>query len=366
MRAGFQTRQFEERLMTIGVPYAVIGGLRFYERAEIRDALAYLRLVVQPNDALAFERIVNLPRRGIGQAALNTFHQAAKEAGISVPKAARMLLDTKLIKGNARSNLILFFQMLDSWQEKLPDFKPSELANLILEESGYLEMWRRDPNIDAQQRLDNLKELIRAIDDFENLQGFLEHVSLVLDNADMASGDRVNMMTLHAAKGLEFNTVFLTGWEEGLFPHIRSLDEEGGLEEERRLAYVGLTRARKHAIITYAGFRRLPQGGKPCTPSQFIAELPKNHCIRIHMNGYVDCSSTETFQTKPTSKGYQQPLRIVSPTPAKPAAQFKVFEKVFHQKFGYGKIIEIDGDTLIIDFETSGQKHIISSFVEKA
>lgn len=359
VRAGFQTRQFEERFMTIGVPYRVIGGLRFYERAEIRDALAYIRLTVQSSDSLAFERIINLPKRGIGQAAMNLFHQTARDEGVPLPKAARMLLDTTLVKGQVRNSLTEFFQNLDRWRDNLDSMSPSELTSLILDESGYTTMWRQDNGSDAPARLENLKELLRAIDEFENLQGFLEHVSLVLDTTDAAQSDMVNIMTLHGAKGLEFGTVFLPGWEDGLFPHPKSFEEEGGLEEERRLAYVGLTRAKRKAIISHAGFRRMPQGGRPAYPSQFIGEIDKAHTVRIHSNGAVD----EGYGVKWFSQGGAPKL---SGRVNFSKHMFKVDERVFHQKFGYGYITSVEGDKLVIDFETSGIKNVMADFIEKA
>lgn len=358
VRAGFQTRQFEERFMTTGIPYRVIGGLRFYERAEVRDALAYIRLTVQPSDSLAFERIINLPKRGIGQAAMNLFHQTAREEGIPLAKAARRLLDTTLIKGQVRNSLTEFFKNLDRWQDNLSSMPASELVGLILDESGYTHMWRQDNGGDAPARLENLKELLRAIDEFDNLQGFLEHVSLVLDTTNASQSEMVNIMTLHGAKGLEFDTVFLPGWEDGLFPHPKCFEEEGGLEEERRIAYVGLTRAKRKAIISHAGFRRLPQGGRPAYPSQFIGEINKEHTLRIHSNGSVD----EGYGVKWFSQG-GSPKIAHRPNYSKHL--FKVDERVFHQKFGYGYITSIEGDKLIIDFETSGIKNIMADFVEK-
>ena len=378
VRAGFQTRQFEERFMTMGIPYRVIGGLRFYERAEIRDALAYLRLVVQESDALAFERIVNLPRRGIGQTTINLFHQVAREEGISLPKAARMLMETRLIKGGARTGLSEFFTQLDRWQDNLDTMSASALTSLILDESGYVMMWRNDPGPDAPQRLENLKELVRAVSEFDNLQGFLEHVSLVLDTTSSSNEDMVNIMTLHGAKGLEFDTVFLPGWEDGLFPHARSLEDEDGLEEERRLAYVGLTRARNRAYITYTGFRRMPQGGKPSYPSQFVHELPKEHTKRIHTNGIVDEGNggrwtsfnnptppqSPSFATKTPSLSWSN-RSSTSPKVLRPSHAFKQNDRVFHQKFGYGNIQSVEGDKLVIAFDTSGLKNVMADFVEK-
>lgn len=359
VRAGFQTRKFEERFMTIGMPYRVVGGLRFYERAEVRDALAYVRLLVQPSDSLAFERIINLPKRGIGQANLNLFHQTAREEGIPLPKAARGLLATSLLKGQVKYNLTNFFNNLDIWRQKLPTMEPAELLGIILDESGYMQMWRNDHGSDAPARIENLKELVRAIAEFETLSSFLEHVSLVLDTTNKNESDMVTLMTLHGAKGLEFDTVFLPGWEDGLFPHPKAFEEEGGLEEERRIAYVGLTRAKRKAIISHAGFRRLPQGSRPSYPSQFINEIDKAYTVRIHSNGAKD----EGYGVKWFAQG-GSPKIANRPNYSKHL--FKVEERVFHQKFGYGYISTIEGDKLIIDFETSGIKNIMADFVAKA
>ncbi len=279
VRAGFQTRAFEERFLTLGIGYRVIGGLRFYERQEIRDAVAYLRVISQPDDDLAFERIINMPRRGVGTATLETIHSYGRSQDISMTRSIRQLIDAGTLKGKVAATLSALLASFEHWRKLLGTHSIGEVTDIVLEESGYRPMWKLETSPDAQGRLDNLKELVRAMGEFESLTAFLEHVGLVTDMAENINGDMVSIMTLHAAKGLEFNHVFLPGWEEGLFPHQRSLDENGrdGVEEERRLAYVGITRARKTCTISFAGSRRMYNQWQSNIPSRFIGELPKEH-----------------------------------------------------------------------------------------
>lgn len=275
VRASFQTRELEDRFLKVGIPYRVIGGLRFYERQEVRDALAYIRLLVQPDDGLAFERIVNTPRRGIGEATMQALHNIARDQNVSLPQATYYYVQNN--QGRIANTLAQFLEQMARWRRELDGITPhSELVKIMLEESGYMDMWRKDISPDAAGRLENLKELIAAIEEFQFLPAFLEHVSLVIDNSKDSDTAMVTMMTLHTAKGLEFPVVFLPGWEEGLFPHNRALYESGGsgLEEERRLAYVGLSRAERRSIITYALQRRTYQGWNAATPSRFIREIP--------------------------------------------------------------------------------------------
>jgi DNA helicase-2/ATP-dependent DNA helicase PcrA len=276
VRASFQMRELEDRFVTLGLPYRVIGGPRFYERAEIRDALAYLRLVNQPADDLAFERIINVPRRGLGDATLKSLHEFARREGVPLLEATRGIIATDELKPKPRQALRDFVVAFDRWRAQRDTVKHTELAEIILDESGYTEMWQKDRSADAAGRLENLKELVRSMEEFENLQGFLEHIALVMDTDRGEGGEAVSIMTLHSAKGLEFDTVFLPGWEEGLLPHQRSLDEQGraGLEEERRLAHVGLTRARKRAKIYFVANRRIHGSWTSSLPSRFIDELP--------------------------------------------------------------------------------------------
>jgi DNA helicase II / ATP-dependent DNA helicase PcrA len=279
VRASFQMREFEDRFIQLGLPYRVIGGPRFYERAEIRDALAYLRVIAQPADDLAFERIVNVPKRGLGDAAVQMLHDYARKERIPLSEAASLLSATDEMKPKPRNALRELMASFDRWREQKDRLPHTELAEIVLDESGYTEMWQKDRSADAAGRLDNLKELVRSMEEFENLQGFLEHISLVMDRDSSDSEQAVNIMTLHSAKGLEFDTVFLPGWEEGLFPHQRSLDDQGraGLEEERRLAHVGLTRARKRAKIYFAANRRIHGMWSSNIPSRFLDELPEAH-----------------------------------------------------------------------------------------
>jgi DNA helicase-2/ATP-dependent DNA helicase PcrA len=277
VRASFQMREFEDRFVTLGLPYRVIGGPRFYERAEIRDALAYLRLINSPADDLAFERIVNVPKRGLGDATVQLLHDHARKRRVPMTEAARAVIVTDELKPKPRGALRGLLESLDRWRKQRDALPHTQLAEIVLDESGYTEMWQKDRSADAAGRLENLKELVRSMDEFENLQGFLERISLVMDNEKAAEADAVNIMTLHAAKGLEFDTVFLPGWEEGVFPNQRALDDQGraGLEEERRLGHVGLTRARRRAKIYFATNRRMHGLWQTNIPSRFLDELPE-------------------------------------------------------------------------------------------
>ena len=276
VRASFQMRQFEDRFVTLGLPYRVIGGPRFYERAEIRDALAYLRLVNQPADDLAFERIINVPKRGLGDATVKQLHDVARAQGVPLLEATRRIVGTDELKPKPRQTLRDLVESFDRWRLQRDAMPHHKLAEIVLDESGYTGMWQKDRSADAAGRLENLKELVNSMEEFENLQGFLEHISLVMDTSSSDGGETVSIMTLHAAKGLEFDTVFLPGWEEGIIPHKRSLDEQGraGLEEERRLAHVGITRARKRAKIFFVANRLIHGSWTSAIPSRFIDELP--------------------------------------------------------------------------------------------
>src|SRR5271155_5485633 len=277
VRASFQMREFEDRFVTLGLPYRVIGGPRFYERAEIRDALAYLRLINSPADDLAFERIVNVPKRGLGDATVQMLHDHARKRRVPLTEAARAVIETDELKPKPRGALRAVLEAIERWRKQRDALPHTELAEIILDESGYTEMWQKDRSADAAGRLDNLKELVRSMEEFENLQGFLEHISLVMDRDGGAEDQAVSLMTLHSAKGLEFDNVFLPGWEEGLFPSQRTLDEQGraGLEEERRLAHVGLTRARRRAKLYFATNRRIHGTWTTNIPSRFLDELPE-------------------------------------------------------------------------------------------
>jgi DNA helicase-2/ATP-dependent DNA helicase PcrA len=361
VRAGFQTREFEERLLKLGIPYRVVGGARFYERSEIKDAIAYIRLLVQPNDGLAFERIVNTPKRGIGQTTIQNLHMVAREQDISLPQAA-LLFSHSSSKSMACNALRTFFYNLERWRRDLETEPHVEVVKKMLDESGYTQMWQDDPSPDSPGRLENLKELVNAIEEFQYLPGFLDHVSLVMDNNQKDQKDMVNVMTLHAAKGLEFDHVFLAGWEEGIFPHARSLGDSGlkGLEEERRLGYVGISRAKKKAIITYALKRRNYQGWQPSRPSRFLKELPKDHCLYISPNG----TEMETFDA-PTPLAISHGSLGANPFTQKKIS-FKKGQRVFHEKFGYGSVVRVDGERVDVNFEHGGTKKIIASFLNVA
>jgi len=376
VRTGAQTRAFEERMITLGLPYRVVGGLRFYERAEIRDAIAYMRVLHQPSDDLAFERIVNVPRRGVGEVALRAMHVEARTQQIPLALAGERLVQSGGLKGRVGTAMKELFQQFARWREELSrDGHVLTLAKM-LDESGYTEMWKQDKSPDAPGRLENLKELVRALNDFETLAGFLDHVSLVMENEQNAEGDRASMMTLHGAKGLEFDTVFLPGWEEGLFPSQRTLDEGGlkGLEEERRLAYVGLTRARKLAIVSYAANRRLYANWQMSIPSRFVEELPEAHVERAGSAAMQRearlISAPSVFTGGPLTARRPAASHVVEAweQPARPARQdaITVGSRVFHQKFGYGQVLAVDDDRLEIVFEKAGQKRLLDRFVEKA
>lgn len=386
VRAGFQTREFEERFLTLGLPYRVVGGPRFYERLEIRDALAYFRIVNQPEDDLAFERIINTPKRGVGDATLQTLRQASRALTIPLAEAAWRLSETDELKPKMRTVLRALMQDIARWRAQLDRVPHTELARTILDESGYTAMWQADKTPEAPGRLENLKELVTAMADFETMGGFLEHVSLVMETQDSAEGDMVTLMTLHGAKGLEFDVVFLPGWEEGLFPSQRTMDENGiaGLEEERRLAYVGITRARQRAYISHAHSRRVYGSWTSTIQSRFIDELPAEN-VEVadepapfaaqggFRGGFSDWARDAGYRLP--RPGAQPPARTfpiiegqafeVKPR-ARPSSPFKVGDRVFHQKFGYGAVSGVDNDKLEIAFDQAGSKKVMDSFVVAA
>ncbi|WP_417269524.1 ATP-dependent helicase [Celeribacter sp.] len=427
VRASHQMRAFEDRFLTIGLPYRVIGGPRFYERLEIRDAMAYFRVVISPEDDLAFERIINVPKRGVGDKAMADIQITARTNGVSLKEGARIAVQDGLLKGKAKTGVAQLIDQLDRWSslcvqqirvdgvadedavierdEEPAEISHVELAEMILDESGYTTMWQNDKNPDSPGRLENLKELVKALEAFDNLGGFLEHVSLIMDNSSEEQGEMVTIMTLHGAKGLEFPVVFLPGWEEGLFPSQRSMDESGqkGLEEERRLAYVGITRAEELCTISFAGNRRVYGQWQSQLPSRFIDELPPEHVDvltppGLYGGGYGAASSggfdsgaasgmSTGFEDRVSkADGYNSPgwKRLQSRSQrsgaatnvrsgsgsmtidAKASAVFTVGDRVFHKKFGYGQVMELDGDKLTIDFDHSGEKKLVASFVVPA
>jgi DNA helicase-2/ATP-dependent DNA helicase PcrA len=418
VRASFQMREFEDRFVTLGLPYRVIGGPRFYERAEIRDALAYLRVVNSPADDLAFERIVNVPKRGLGDATVQMLHDHARKRRLPLFESARAMVETDELKPKARGALRDLLTSFDRWRAQAEVASHTELAETVLDESGYTDMWQKDRSADAAGRLDNLKELVRSMEEFENLQGFLEHISLVMDRDGGAEEEAVSLMTLHSAKGLEFDNVFLPGWEEGLFPSQRTLDEQGraGLEEERRLAHVGLTRARRRAKLYFATNRRIHGTWSTTIPSRFLDELPA-HNVEITESkggsgwggagGYGPSrfDNVESFGSSYATPGWQRaqanrarggrqnygfeerqssfgsrdtggfakqkraPLVIEGELIAKStgtSSDFNLEDRVFHQKFGYGHVVKVDGNKLTIAFEKAGEKKVVDSFVERA
>ncbi len=368
VRTGFQTREFEERFIKLGLAYKVIGGPRFYERMEIRDALAYFRVVSQCADDLAFERIINTPRRGIGGATLNTLYAYARSKGISLNGAIMDLTQTDEIKPKMRGTLMKLLDDFDRWRSLLDSMNHAELAGQILEESGYMQMWKDDKTPEALGRVENLKELVGGMQEYGSLPEFLEHVALVLENQGNNEGEFVTLMTLHGAKGLEFDHVFLPGWEEGLFPSQRTMDESGtkGLEEERRLAYVGITRAKKSVFISYATTRRMYGSWINAIPSRFVDELPKDLLEVASQNGMVQAGRSKHWD----SSGFQPKVLSSKPFDRKVQTETGAVlargDRVFHDKFGYGKIVNIDGHKLDIAFEKAGQKRVMDSFVIKA
>ena len=423
VRASFQMREFEDRFVTLGLPYRVIGGPRFYERAEIRDALAYLRVINSPADDLAFERIVNVPKRGLGDATLQMLHDHGRKRRIPLFEAARAVIETDELKPKARGALRDVIANFDRWRAQREVTLHTELAEIVLDESGYTEMWQKDRSADAAGRLENLKELVRSMEESQNLQGFLEHISLVMDRDGGAEEDAVSLMTLHSAKGLEFDNVFLPGWEEGLFPSQRTLDEQGraGLEEERRLAHVGLTRARRRAKIYFATNRRIHGTWSTTIPSRFLDELPAANVEITESKGGSGWGGSsgygpsrfdnvESFGSSYATPGWQRaqanrargqrggngqagsgfnesqspfssrgdtggfarnkrgPMTIEGELIAKStgtSSEFKLDDRVFHQKFGYGQVVKIDGNKLTIAFEKAGEKKVVDSFVER-
>jgi len=388
VRAGFQTRQFEERFITLGIPYRVLVGARFYERQEIRDAIAYLRLVVSPYDDLAFERIINVPKRGIGPAAVQTLHACAKRHGVPLFEAALLLAGTDEIKPKTRTAINTLVSGFSRWRRLLETMPHTEVAQIALDESGYTAMWQADKSPDAPGRLENLKELIAAMAEFDTLPAFLEHVSLVMEAAAETGGNQVSLMTLHGAKGLEFDYVFLPGWEEEIFPSRLTLAENGvrGLEEERRLAYVGITRARRRAMISHVASRFLHGNWINPPPSRFIAELPEQHVERFSLSGltgvpYRD-AGCETLKTVEKKRKLPNIFDQIKADKARRAQQIESRARelrtkgapkriaggtrVFHEKFGFGTVLRAEGDKLEISFDKNGVKKVMSGFVSTA
>jgi DNA helicase-2/ATP-dependent DNA helicase PcrA len=399
VRAQFQTREFEDRFIAIGLAYRIVGGFRFYERAEVRDALAYLRIIAQPSDDLAFERIYNTPKRGLGDKTLEKLHRHARNRQMPLAAAALDIVDTDELPARARGTLLALMRDFARWRDAAKSLGPAELARTVLDESGYTAALQAEKTAEASGRLENLSELARAMEEYETLGDFLEHVSLVMDNDANADTEKVTIMTIHAAKGLEFDNVFLVGWEEGVFPSQRALDEGGlaSLEEERRLAYVAITRARRQCTILHAANRRIYGQWTSSIPSRFIAELPEAHVRQEStMSGgaslwraqwsensdpFADVARAQPARTVTRGPGWQRastggydpaPRRLPEVTrsaasfAAKPRGDIGLGARVFHDKFGYGTVAAQDGNKLEIEFETSGRKRVIDSFVRLA
>ncbi|KAB1072870.1 AAA family ATPase [Methylobacterium planeticum] len=402
VRISAQMREIEDRFVQLGLPYRVIGGPRFYERAEIRDALAYLRITANPADDLAFERIINTPKRGLGDATLQQLHGYARSERIPLLLAARKLVETDELKPRVRSTLRALVESFTRWARAIETMPHSEVAQTILEESGYTEMWQKDRSADAAGRLENLKEFVRSMEEFPDLAAFLEHVALVMDASEAEGADRVSLMTLHAAKGLEFDTVFLPGWEDGLFPNQRALDESGraGLEEERRLAHVGLTRARKRAKLSFAVNRRIHGLWSSTIPSRFIDELPEASVDVIEAPAHFSAGASrfdrnpQPFGSSYGTPGWQRaqantsaggrnfgsapggraagrsaggPRQIEGELIAKSTGSPSAFSggmRVFHTKFGPGTVAGVDGNKLTVDFDKAGRKMVLDSFLQ--
>ncbi len=385
VREGFQTREFEERFINIGLPYRVVGA-KFYERAEIRDAIAYLRLVAQPADDLAFERIVNTPKRGLGTASIQAIHIQARASQKPLLAAAFDLIETDELRPAAKNSLSEFIHDIKRWRDAMVGIHHTDLVKMILDESGYTRMWQLDKSPEAEGRLENLTELVNAMQEFDSLQGFLEHIALVMDGDTEAENGEVTLMTLHAAKGLEFDTIFLPGWEEGIFPSQRTIDENGalGLEEERRLAYVGITRARNLVNISYAGSRRIHGQWQSSFPSRLLQEIPPDHVIEDVVQGMGGGYGNFGRATPATlgdgggfggGVGYGPGWRRMAERQKQASDPsfvardsgdaFARGDRVFHQKFGMGNILNVDGDKLEIAFDRAGHKKVVAGFVSK-
>jgi DNA helicase-2/ATP-dependent DNA helicase PcrA len=406
VRASFQMRAFEDRFIGLGLPYRVIGGPRFYERQEIKDAVAYLEVVHNPANDLKFERILNVPKRGLGEGALLRITELARARKTSLYQAAREIVETEELAAKARRSLAELIAAFERWRSRA-GLRHTELAELILDESGYTQMWQDERRPEAEGRLENLKELIRFMDEFPSLESFLEHVALVMDADAQHTGERICLMTLHAAKGLEFDAVFLPGWEEGLFPHQRSLDENGsaGLEEERRLAYVGITRARRYVRVSFAQNRRARGLWQTASPSRFVDELPEKHVAvavgRRYGSGRSPYGASRFdapgagFASPYATPGWQRAREHAARRSAEgeraehsgasgrrrraalalegelvaastvPGAGFSAGERVFHQKYGYGRVADVDGNKLTVDFDKAGRKRVVDSFLAR-
>ncbi len=403
VRTAAQTREFEEKFIAEAIPYQVIGGPKFYERAEIRDALAYLRVILQPADDLALERIINKPARGIGAKTIEKFENEARVNHISMFMAIEKMLKEGALSGKVKTNVSELINNFYQWRQTMNAVSPDDLAAQVLEDSGYMEMLKMDKSAEAEGRIENLKELINVMSDTEQyptLSDFMEHVSLVMDNDNNIDTDKVMLITLHSAKGLEFDAVFLPGWEEGLFPHQRALDEGGGsaLEEERRLAYVAMTRAKQKLYILTALNRRIYGQWQNNLPSRFINELPPANIEICNMaaayfgaaggyggswaeqhrsssNWYNRSRQTEENVIRDSDRfsyvrdeddGWSGSVWRAKQKARNAASATPVGSRVFHETFGYGKVLKIEGNKLEIWFDQAGHKKLLKDYVRKA
>ncbi|MBL6624275.1 MAG: UvrD-helicase domain-containing protein [Rhizobiales bacterium] len=383
VRASFQMREIEDRLILNSIPYRVIGGPKFYERQEIRDVIAYLQLLLNQNHDLKFERILNVPKRGLGETTIRMLNDASKIYNLSLFDVSKKLIQTDELKPQQRTQLSGFIAMIENWKQKLNELDHVTLTELILEDSGYIEMWEKDKTPTSLTRIENIKELVGQIAEFNSLHEFIEHISLVLEVENDQSSSKVSLMTLHSAKGLEFDCVFMPGLEEGIFPNQRSLDEKGnsGLEEERRLAHVGMTRAKKYLYIIHSQNRRVYGNWMQSIPSRFISEISREFIddastlsgttINTYGNG-IQTTSAFDYQKKKLSAidrlkaagHFNNNIEAIEEISDYNNASVLQNQRVFHTKFGYGIVIDNENDRVEVDFDKAGKKIVLSSYLE--
>jgi|TARA_B100001105_G_scaffold180377_1_gene145805 DNA helicase-2/ATP-dependent DNA helicase PcrA len=383
VRASFQMREFEDRFISIGLPYKVIGGPRFYERKEIRDCNAYLRLALLPTDSLALQRIINTPKRGIGETSVKKIRDYSKKNNIPMIEASNDLITNSTFKGKTKESLSQLINLIYRWHDQIDKHDNNELAEMIIEDSGYLEMLRRDESLTSTGREENIYELFKSLEPFESIQAYLEHISLVMEIDRDQDGQKVSLMTLHAAKGLEFDYIFLPGWEEGVFPNQRAIDEGGqdSLEEERRLAYVGITRAKKKSSIFFSANRRMHNQWISSVPSRFVNELPENNTElnMSHFSGEKELFKKKDFsdfdQSDYETPGWERGKNFTDTQSLEykntkfiensDNSSFHMGSKVIHKKFGEGKVLSVDGKKLTINFGKGGTRKVMENFVEE-
>ena len=383
VRASFQMREIEDRLILNSIPYRVIGGPKFYERQEIRDVIAYLQLLLNQNHDLKFERILNVPKRGLGETTIRMLNDASKIYNLSLFDVSKKLIQTDELKPQQRTQLSGFIAMIENWKQKLNELDHVTLTELILEDSGYIEMWEKDKTPTSLTRIENIKELVGQIAEFNSLHEFIEHISLVLEVENDQSSSKVSLMTLHSAKGLEFDCVFMPGLEEGIFPNQRSLDEKGnsGLEEERRLAHVGMTRAKKYLYIIHSQNRRVYGNWMQSIPSRFISEISREFIddastlsgtsINTYVNGIQNTSAFD-YQKKKLSAidrlkaagHFNNNIEAIEEISDYNNVSVLQNQRVFHTKFGYGIVIDNENDRVEVDFDKAGKKIVLSSYLE--